>query len=327
MDITSVAANSPAAEAGIRSGDRIVQWNGSTDVTSQRAARPLAAGDTVRLRISRQGERDRDVTIVATERAPQAALLRQLQTQRNLTAERIEDIRETFESQLNEQRARPSRTNEEVYLELERVRGQIGQPGGLQIRIDTLRALGALQGARTDSVRTMLREYERTLPFVSVQGDSLRASAQVWRGANGTRLDSIVQVFPGSFFRDSVTFQTPDYFRSRADSVFMRMSPVGGLAYVLTAGRSGVAGAEFVDVTEGLRSYFGADRGALVIRVAPQTPAAASGLREGDVVVRAGETSIDGVASLRRAIAATQERPLDLEIIRERARRTVRLER
>jgi len=69
--VAEVHPGSPAARAGLQRGDTIVQMNGRTDVEAQVRALRLQPGDTVRVRVRRQGQRDRDMAIVA-DRRPEA---------------------------------------------------------------------------------------------------------------------------------------------------------------------------------------------------------------------------------------------------------------
>jgi hypothetical protein len=70
------------------------------------------------------------------------------------------------------------------------------------------------------------------------------------------------------------------------------------------AGRDRVAGARVTPLNPGLAEYFGTARGVLVVEVAPGTPAAEAGLRPGDVLLRVGGADVDGLETLRRAVAA-----------------------
>jgi S1-C subfamily serine protease len=98
----------------------------------------------------------------------------------------------------------------------------------------------------------------------------------------------------------------------------------GGVAFFLS-GRNAVAGAELSDVSPGLSSYFGTDRGALVLRVAPETPADRAGLQDGDVIVRAGGEPIADVSQLRRVLSASRGGEMELEVVRRGERVPLRL--
>jgi S1-C subfamily serine protease len=76
--VTAVHPTSPAARAGLQTGDAIVRVNGRTDIEAQIRALRLQPGDTVRVRVRREGQRDRDVAIVAERRPAPVALGRPL---------------------------------------------------------------------------------------------------------------------------------------------------------------------------------------------------------------------------------------------------------
>jgi S1-C subfamily serine protease len=78
----------------------------------------------------------------------------------------------------------------------------------------------------------------------------------------------------------------------------------------------------------GLSAYFGTDEGALVLRVAPGTPAARAGLQPGDVVLEANDREVDSVDDLRNAVARAQgmrPRAVQLEILRQGRRQDIDL--
>ena len=66
--IDEVVEDSPASRAGLQRGDTIVLWNGRRDVADAIQQRTLTPGDTVRLRVRRGSQRDRDVAVVAARR-------------------------------------------------------------------------------------------------------------------------------------------------------------------------------------------------------------------------------------------------------------------
>lgn len=97
------------------------------------------------------------------------------------------------------------------------------------------------------------------------------------------------------------------------------------LAEGFSAGARAVAGAEFAEVNSGLATYFGTERGALVLRVAPETPAARAGLQAGDVVISANGHPVDSVRDLREAVSRSRERDVELQIVRRGSRSELRL--
>ena len=64
-----------------------------------------------------------------------------------------------------------------------------------------------------------------------------------------------------------------------------------------------LAGAQFSTIDQEFASTLDLDAGVLVLRVPPGTPAAESGLRAGEVVVRANGLRVRDVATLRRVLA------------------------
>lgn len=86
-------------------------------------------------------------------------------------------------------------------------------------------------------------------------------------------------------------------------------SPSGGMQ---------VAGAEMVPVNAGLGDVLGVRKGVLIIHVPAATPAARSGLRAGDVVIRAAATEIVDPAGMRMAmIQAGPAKTLQLDVVRK----------
>lgn len=97
------------------------------------------------------------------------------------------------------------------------------------------------------------------------------------------------------------------------------------LAFDLELGMRAVAGAELAEMNTGLAHYFGTEHGVLVLRVAPETPAARSGLQAGDVVVSINDQAVESVRDLRRAIGASRGRGVVLEVVRKGRRQDVHL--
>jgi serine protease Do len=101
-------------------------------------------------------------------------------------------------------------------------------------------------------------------------------------------------------------------------------APLPGMIYRF--GSIGVAGAELVAITEGLARVVGVERGVLVTRSPVGSPAHDSGLRDGDVIVRAGGEPISTVAMLREQVQHAVDNgasSVDVECVR--ARKTMKL--
>lgn len=86
-----------------------------------------------------------------------------------------------------------------------------------------------------------------------------------------------------------------------------------------------VAGAQLTTLTDDFKELTGADGGVMVQRVAPESPAAAAGLRGGDVIVEADERPVTSARFLQRLISDTDERALKLKVVRKGKARTVNL--
>lgn len=254
--IVDVVPGAPARDAGLRRGDRILRWNGRTDVAEAVRSVELKPGDEVRLLVAaRDGAAEREVSITAAERPARLAVRRG-----------PGDMR------------------------------VFGDPQQFREMAEALRLNRDSLGIRMDSLNAQLRVLFR---------DSLGAYFPDGRGGP--------IVFAPRFREDFETSMR----RLRDD--------VGSLGLALTTGRRAVAGAELTDVTPGLGNYFGTESGALVVRVAPDTPAARSGLRDGDVILSVNGESIENVADLRWRLSQPDTREFALEVLRERARVTVTL--
>lgn len=101
------------------------------------------------------------------------------------------------------------------------------------------------------------------------------------------------------------------------------ISPEGEVRVdIIGPGMSVIAGAQLQRVGE-LRDYFGVTDGVLVLRVLPGTPAQRSGLRGGDVILRAGGARISTPTSLARAMGRSDHRTVRLDIVRKKKKERV----
>ncbi|HYD53216.1 MAG TPA: PDZ domain-containing protein, partial [Gemmatimonadaceae bacterium] len=97
-------------------------------------------------------------------------------------------------------------------------------------------------------------------------------------------------------------------------------------AYAFSTGDAFV-GAELERLTEEMAEVVRVDRGVLVVRLFPGTPAAQSGLKRLDVIVRAGGREVTTPAALREVVRALRQRgetdAVVLEVVRGGAKRKV----
>lgn len=87
----------------------------------------------------------------------------------------------------------------------------------------------------------------------------------------------------------------------------------------------GVGGAKLETINEGLAKTIGVKSGVLVLRVGPGTPAFRSGLRDGDVILRASGRQVSSVRELRELVERENEDGVKLVIQRDRKQRELTL--
>ena len=146
--------------------------------------------------------------------------------------------------------------------------------------------------------------------------ERLRLPPEPSRGAS-----SPVYVFPEELI---------ELLRNREELTAAAGALSGVFGYRLLApyivGHDRVAGARLTPLNPGLAQYFEGARGLLVVEVAPGTPADEARLLPGDVLLSVGATEIDGLESLRRAVAtAPGDRPLTVTLLRRGNRLEVTL--
>jgi PDZ domain len=294
--IIEVRRGSPADRAGVREGDVVVRLDGR-DATESLDALPrrLQAGDTVRLSIRRGGD-VREFAVVAEPRAAVAYSF-----------------------------SRPM------------VGGRNGQV--VIVGVDSLQIPLQALTLRIDSLQTQLMHLDTT--------------------AFRFQMDSLVTLF-SSDSANVLLERMPNVQFRIADGEIMAMRLGGALAelegqaallerdaaelegegarleaeafitdrpFFMELGRRSAAGAELAELNEGLSAYFGGQRqGALVIEVAPETPAARAGLEPGDIIVRAGGEEVEGPEDVRHALTGAEDGRVELEVIRRGNHRVLTLE-
>lgn len=111
--------------------------------------------------------------------------------------------------------------------------------------------------------------------------------------------------------------------RGEPTAVVVQTPMAGGTMWAYS---TGVAGARVETISEGLGKAVGVKEGVLVIKAEPGTPAHRSGLRDGDVILRAGGRTVTNVGTLRRLVSETDgDEGLTLRVLREKKQRDVTL--
>ncbi|CAN5796499.1 hypothetical protein BH23GEM6_BH23GEM6_02210 [soil metagenome] len=144
---------------------------------------------------------------------------------------------------------------------------------------------------------------------VGIRADSLHSRIRVMlRDSLGPRLRELERLPRASF-------------QIGSDSIWGR----GPMIFDLESGARGVAGAELTEMNPELSSYFGAERGVLVLRVTPDTPASRAGLQAGDVIQRVNGQNLERVRDFRTAVSRARNRSIEMEVLRRGKPNTIRM--
>ena len=208
------------------------------------------------------------------------------------------------------------------------------------LRNDTLVAYDGMDVRDTDiAITRLLEPNKRVMVCVRRDGQTLEFPVRIADAPSriAFRREMSVDITPPPMALPSVSFP-------RAPMAALAPVPPGGAAPVSAAAPasptpptpmprvlfgfgsvSGVAGAQLVPVTEGLGRTLGVRSGVLVTNAPAGSPAYQSGLRDGDVIVRASGALVRSVAELRERVAAAAnngEHAVAVEFVRgKKARR------
>jgi S1-C subfamily serine protease len=278
--VRSLYRGGPAERFGLRSGDVIVRLNGAParDALVRGLLTRLQPGDPIALTVLR-GAEIVDLSLAAEARpSPPELLPRVVQAT-------LDSVRVAFSK-----------------------------------RLDSLHAtLGELDGAGV---------LWRVVPEVHVsrvEGDSLTSVVSFGELDVGTvRLEQIESP-QGFTLRFEVregpvagTVAPVELSRSVRDSLLVatvKTAPSWRPLNPYLVGANRVAGAGLRPLNAALGSYFGVERGLLVVEVAEGTPASEAGLLAGDVIRAVGERAVGSVSEFR-AILSGSRGPATLGVIR-----------
>jgi hypothetical protein len=277
----------PADRAGVRAGDRLAKVNGAvaTPELVERVTRRLAPGDPVALTVVRGG-RPVEVALTAEPRpAPGVLVPRTLQL-------RLDAAREVFVTGLRESLAR------------------LRDGASPELRARLAPVMEEME-ARGLVPRVVVR---------TVDGDSVelvRLGAPVAGAPGGMPAEAGGRAgFRRPLEVGHVTWRQEEDGRLviRADSAELDVTLRPLAPYLYGADR--MAGARFIPLAPGLRSYFGTERGVVTAEVLPGAPAQRAGLRAGDVVTAVGSTPVGSIEELRAALARGRGR-VALTVVRK----------
>ncbi len=306
--VETVVQGSPAERAGLRAGDVILALEGDAPADRlQSVAGRLTPGDSVHLRV-RRDERQMDIIAVADRRPDRPV---------TLFVDPAPGLRATTAPVVAVQGERLVARNLDIDWSPVRTRGYwLARDGQTEYRSLTGRA-------RSDLDRNVVR--------LLACADSARTSSSTWTEASvrvnlerlQERADSIrVMITRRAMERDRDVNIVTAPARDTGGSAVMFTGPEGTYTFRvedhMAVGLRGVAGAELTELEPELAEYFrNTDRGLLVLRIAPGTPADRAGLRPGDVVTAAGGRRMESVAELRRILALPEAGEVPLRVVRK----------
>lgn len=283
--IDDVWPGSPAEQAGIQPGDRVLRVNGAEISPRQfrSLSQRLQPGDPMMLVVERDGTR-LDLTVVSAPRPGRVTVAPQrLRTELESVRGRMARILARGEADLADSVA--SRISMEFESTNPRIVVEVEEGDSTRTRVIRLDSLASVN-ATVVGIRGL---DDQGFVFLSPERRALSPAPPV-----------------------------PDEPRETA-----KISP-GRLPFPFTVGLNRVAGAEFRLMNAGLARYFEADTGLLVTAVAEGTPAEESGLRSGDVLVEANGEPLTSVAGLRRALTIRPDTAV-LTVVRRGERLELRL--
>lgn len=298
--VDTVIPESPAARAGLQKADTIVDVNGLRATSRLMASLGLEPGDRVELNVRRDGD-ERTLQVTAAERPEGFGPMN------NVFSFRTDSVMTVLRGALDSVRVQLDN------LEMPRMYFNYADGDSL----NDMMIIG--HGGKLDTIRIHSDSLYGAFHFFD---DSLRSAldSTFFRIARpGVHIeidgDSIVVLDSTHVMRMFRPGEDGLWTGEGMDAFHFEDMPFRGITRV---GFSAVAGMTLEELNPDLGSYFGADRGLLVLDVGADTPAADAGLRGGDVILRCAGNGVDSIHELRRAIARADDDHVELVVLRER---------
>jgi len=339
--VMEISAGSPAAQAGLRPGDRLLAINdlNTVEELSELSERlRLQAGDPVELVVQREDQRHW-IRIHAEER-PVEYLVgenQEMSFQSDSMVETWVRAMDSLRIQLVEGRSqniRITRTPRSSEGQVTVVTGESGRS------IRTVRApfeFFIFRGEDHDSLRQEMVELNRVMEELQRRLGEREIEVRRVVGEQ----DAIRLAQDGEFRRLSLALDEASRQSSGLETAMAAAArSTAGFDYERSAprppassgigrapadeyrpltpyflGRNRVAGAEVVDLRPELAEYFKVDGGVLVVDVTPGTPAAMSGILPGDVITRIDQVGVRSVEDFRFGVSRAGE-TLPITLIR-----------
>jgi predicted metalloprotease with PDZ domain len=343
--ITDVSSGSPADEAGLRPGDRLLAINELTTASamSELSERlQLRVGDRVVMEVERAGERRR-LRLEASE-PPEDVRFRP----------RVEYAYSTSDDQVDTWvRSMDSLRIELVEMEGQNIRVRTTRDGASgQVTVVTSMGRSSVEapfeffvfrGEAHDSLKRemvqlngMMRDLERRLETRERQVRTRTRSADPLHLAEDEEFRRLSRSMDEVSLRSAaLEVAMAEAARETAGLSYADPRPplavVGSEPMTVTApepttefrpltpyllGRNRVAGAQVVDLKPELAQYFEVDGGVLVVDVAAGTPAGMAGIIPGDVIVRIDRVAVRSVEDLRFGVSMAGD-TLPVTVIRQ----------
>jgi S1-C subfamily serine protease len=203
---------------------------------------------------------------------------------------------------------------------------------GRDVRREEISMTKLLRPKATVNVRVRRDGKEKELPVVVAVAPprvQLRRTAEIGdAGAPWVEVPSAPVLGRGPFSAPAPTAPRKFAPRARASVPVVATTPRAPLPPVFDLAPSGIAGAQMTTVSEAMKRSWNLPAGVLVTMVPTGSPAAESGLEDGDVILRANQHTVTRFVELRDAVARASEdgeRSVTLDVRRGKQRRALTL--